>query len=33
MRFLFNKIKDWFIELKLFLDMIKALEEEIQETM
>lgn len=33
MRFLFNKIKDWFIELKLFLDMIKAFEEEIQETM
>lgn len=33
MRFLFNKIKNWFVELKLFLDMVKAFEKEIQETM
>lgn len=33
MRFLFNKIKNWFVELKLFLDMVKALEKDIQETM
>ncbi len=33
MRFLFNKIKDFFIELKMFNDMIKAFEKEINETM
>lgn len=33
MHFLFNKIKNWFIELKLYIDMIKAFEKEIQETM
>ena len=29
---LIKKIKNWFIELKLFTDMIKFMEKEIQET-
>lgn len=29
----FRKIKNWFAELKLFSDMIKFMEKEIQETM
>lgn len=33
MRFLFNKIKNWFVELKLYIGMVKAFEKEIQETM
>lgn len=31
--YLIKKIKNWFIELKLFTDMIKFMEKEIQETM
>jgi hypothetical protein len=33
MRFLFNKIKNWFIELKMFNDMIALMQEEIERTM
>ena len=33
MRFLFNKIKDFFIELKMFNDMMNYFKKEIQETM
>ena len=33
MRFLFNKIKDFFIELKMFNDMMNSFKKEIQETM
>lgn len=33
MRFLFNKIKHFFIELRMFNDMIKDLKKEINETM
>lgn len=28
-----KKVKNWFIEMQLFFDMIKALEKDIQETM
>ena len=33
MRFLFNKIKNFFIELKMFNDMMDSFKKEIQETM
>ena len=33
MRFLFNKIKVFFIELKLFNEMMEALIEDIEKTM
>lgn len=33
MRFLFNKIKNWFIELKMFNNMVTSIQEEIEKTM
>ena len=33
MRFLFNKIKDFFIEMRLFNEMIESLKKEINETL